>query len=253
MVQTVLYTIISVIIVSLISLVGITTFLFKKDTSRILLLLVSLSVGTLLGGAFLHLLPEAVRELGLGLKVSFLVLAGFLIFFIIERFVHMHHCDLPESQQAHHHAYHLGIMNLVGDGVHNFIDGLVIAGSYLISLPLGIATTIAVVLHEIPQEIADFGVLLYSGMSKKRALFFNFLSATIAIIGAIVGLSIGARSETFSILLLPFAAGGFMYIVGSNLIPELHRECNWKESIWQLLMIIAGIGLMYLLLLLGVK
>ena len=199
-----LYTLVSVIIVSLISLIGVVTLYFKKkDLNKILLFLVSLSVGTLLGGAFLHLLPEAVEHEGFTLLISFAVLAGIVIFFLIEKLVHMHHRTIPESQKrAHHHAYHLGVMNILGDAVHNFTDGLIIAVSYLINIPLGIATTIAVIFHEVPQEIADYGILLYSGMSRKKALFFNFFSATFAILGAIIGLIIGSTSEMFLHLLI---------------------------------------------------
>ena len=135
--------------------------------------------------------------------------------------------------------------------MHNFLDGLIIAGSYLVSIPAGIATTIAVILHEVPQEIADFGVLLYSGLSKTRALLLNFLSATVAIFGAVIGLIIGSGSQDFILSLLPFAAGGFIYIAGSNLIPELHKEYNLKDSFLHLFALILGIGIMVALLFLG--
>jgi len=147
-----------------------------------------------------------------------------------------------------HHPTHLAPMNIMGDVLHNFLDGLVIAGSYLVSIPAGIATTVAVVLHEIPQEIADFGVLVYSGMSKMKALFYNFLSASVAIIGAIIGLVLGAQSEMFLEIIIPLAVGGFIYIAGSNLIPELHKESHLKESLFHLSGIVLGIALMFLLL-----
>tara|TARA_Y100000310_G_C20687305_1_gene819908 strand:+ start:2627 stop:3472 length:846 start_codon:yes stop_codon:yes gene_type:complete len=265
------YAIGSVILVSLISLIGLSFLAFPKRQipSNILLLLVSLSVGTLMGGAFLHLLPEAVEANGFDLSISLAVLSGFVVFYILETFVHLHHEDFPiglakkrnkkksikkdthshaENSHAirhhHHHAYHLGIMNLVGDGLHNFIDGLVIAGSYFVSVPIGIATTIAVIMHEVPQELADFGVLLYSGMSRTRALLYNLGSATLAIIGAIVGLIIGNTSEVFVHLLLPFAAGGFIYIAAANLIPELQNESGLKSSSANLFMIVLGIAIM---------
>ena len=212
----------------------------------------SLSAGSLFGDAFIHLLPEAVKENGFTLLVSLSVLGGVLLFFILEKFVHMHHHDIPSAQKStHHHAYHLGVMNLFGDAVHNFIDGLIIAGSFIVSVPVGIATTIAVIFHEIPQEIGDFGVLLYSGMSVKKALWFNFLSALVAIAGAVVGLMIGKSSTTFVQILLPFAVGGFLYIAGSNLIPELHKECGWKESLLHFGAMVLGIVIMVGLLFLG--
>src|SRR3989338_49 len=226
-----IYAIVSVIIVSLVSLAGVLTLSFgEKKLHKFLLILVSLSAGTLLGGAFLHLLPEVVEERGFTLAVSFSALGGVLVFFLIEKWIHDHHCEpMPHEQHSHlHHEphihldkpHHVGTLTLFGDGLHNLLDGLVIAGSYLVSVPAGVATTIAVILHEVPQEIADFGVLLYSGFSKWRALFYNFLSAATAIVGAIIGLILGARSEMFVLLVLPFAAGGFLYIAGSNLIPD---------------------------------
>ena len=252
MVARAVYTIVSVIIVSLVSFIGIVSLLLKKkDLSKILLILVSLSAGTLLGGAFLHLLPEAVEEQGFGLPVSLSALAGVLVFFILEKWIHMQRCEAPQAHTSHAypllhetHKHHLGILTLVGDGMHNFLDGLVIAGSYLVSVPVGIATTIAVVLHEIPQEIADFGVLLYAGFSKAKALLFNFLSAAVAMAGAVAGLLLGARGEAFILFILPFAAGGFIYIAGANLIPELHKECSLKETVWHLLALLLGMSLM---------
>jgi zinc and cadmium transporter len=263
MVSVWFYAIGSVILVSLISLAGLSFFALRKQqiSAKTLLLLVSLSVGTLIGGAFLHLLPEAVEKNGFGIDVSLAVLAGFVVFYILESFVHLHHSDVSGVKKSkkksqkhndnkhalkhhHHHAYHLGIMNLVGDGVHNFIDGLVIAGSYFVSIPVGIATTIAVIVHEIPQEMADFGVLLYSGLSRMRALFYNLGSAVLAIVGAIVGLLIGNESSYLATFLLPFAAGGFIYIAAANLIPELQNERGLKSSVTQLGMIVLGIGLM---------
>jgi len=240
--MVVLETILSVIIVSVVSLVGIFFLLLKKDIlKKTLLFLVSLSAGSLFGGAFLHLLPEVVEGRGFGLAVSLSLLAGVLLFFVIEKVVHWRHCHIPTSSA---HPHHLAPMNLIGDGIHNFIDGLIIAGSYLISFNVGVATTIAVLLHEVPQEVGDFGVLLYAGWSKIKALLFNFLSALMAVIGAIVGLIIGTGSEHFSLLILPFAAGGFIYIAGTDLIPELHKECGAKDTILHLFALLLGIGLM---------
>jgi len=197
----------------------------------------------------LHLLPEAVEEQGFGLPISLSILAGVLIFFILEKFIHTHKCESPHKHEyplLHEpHKHHIGVMNLVGDALHNFLDGLVIAGAYLVNIPLGIATTIAVILHEVPQEVADFGVLLYAGYSKKKALLFNFLSAAVAIVGAVVGLLMGSKGEQFINLILPLAAGGFIYIAGSNLIPELHKECSWKESVWHIVAFVFGIALMF--------
>lgn len=252
MLKVILYTFLSVIIVSLISFVGAITLALKLEKiQNYLLVLVSLSAGSLFGDAFIHLLPQSVEKSGFTLLVSLSVLGGVLLFFILEKLIHVHHQDISDSKKisdlhksTHHHGYHLGIMNLLGDGIHNFIDGLIIAGSFLVSVPIGIATTIAVIFHEIPQEIGDFGVLLYSGISVKKALFFNFLSALTAVLGGIVGIIIGNSSALFVMVLLPFAAGGFLYIAGTNLIPELHKECGWKESILHFGALMLGIGIM---------
>jgi zinc and cadmium transporter len=251
----VIYTILSVILVSLVSLVGIVSLLLKKDLKNYLLILVSLSAGTLFGGAFLHLLPEAVEINGFTVTISLLLLAGVLTFFILEKFIHWRHCHVSEDnhndehtiEHLAHNPSHIAPLNLLGDVIHNLLDGLVIAGSYLVSIPAGLATTVAVILHEVPQEIADFGVLLHSGLSKWKALFYNFLSAAAAILGAVVGLMLSSKSEMFISYILPFAAGGFVYIAGSNLIPELHKKCDFKESFWHFIALFVGIALMYIL------
>lgn len=245
-------TIASVILVSFVSFVGALSLAIKQEKlHNLLLILVSLSAGTLFGGAFLHLLPEAIGDSGLTVTTSLLALSGVVVFFILERFIHYHHhCDSNEAhEQQHPHKvtkpFHIGIINLAGDAIHNLLDGLVIAGSYLVSVPVGIATTVAVILHEVPQELADFGVLLYAGFSKKKALFLNFLSAAVAIVGAVIGLLLGTSSEMFIRIILPFTAGGFLYIAAANLIPELHKECGLRNSIWHVLALLLGIGLMW--------
>jgi len=254
MANIVVYTLLAVFIVSLISFVGVFSLALQRKTlNKILLTLVSLSAGTLFGGALLHLLPEAVEANGFTITISLSVLAGIIVFFIIEKVVHSH---IHKCEHKHHHhglthephKHHIGVMNLVGDGLHNFVDGLIIAGAFLVNIHLGIITTIAVILHEVPQELADFGVLVYSGFSRVKALMFNFLSAAIAIVGALVGLSLGARGEMFVQFILPFAAGGFIYIAGSNLIPELHKKCGLKDTISHLLAMLVGIGIMVALL-----
>ncbi len=210
--------------------------------------LLSLSVGSLLGGVFIHLLPEAMEkanEQQSHLFVPLTVIGGFLLFFLLEKFIHWHHSKKEENKECGHgHAYHLAPINLIGDGIHNFIDGMVIAGSYVISVPVGIASTIAIIFHELPQEIADFGVLLYTGMSKKKALLFNFLSGVTAIIGAIVGLILASKADEFTTFIIPFAAGNFLYIAASNLVPELHRHCKILDSILHVIAIMLGVGIM---------
>lgn len=242
-----LYTLLSVALVSLVSLVGIMVLSLKFDKIRgALIYLVSFSAGALMGDVFLHLLPEAIEEFGFGLSSGLGALSGIVTFLILEKIIHWHH----HHNHIHHHTKRIATMNLMGDGVHNFIDGLIIGASYLVSIPVGIATTIAVILHEIPQEIGDFGVLLHGGFSKRKALFFNFLTALTAVGGALFALLLG-NNGSIERFLIPFAAGGFVYIAGSDLIPELHKDdFKLSRSVKQLMVFILGICVMMALLLL---
>jgi len=234
-------------VISLISLVGAATLSINKTKLRaILIFMVSFAVGGLFGDAFIHLLPQAFEVLGANLKTSLYILAGIFIFFILEKFIRWRHCHIPTSKE---HIHPVATLNIIGDGVHNMLDGMIVAGSFAVSVPIGIATTLAVILHEIPQEIGDFGILIHSGMPAKKALFFNFLSALTAIIGAIAALLMESRIKGFSNYLLPITAGGFLYIGGSDLIPELHKEDHVRisTSLAQLAAIMLGIGIMALL------
>ncbi|OIP81849.1 ZIP family metal transporter [Candidatus Peregrinibacteria bacterium CG22_combo_CG10-13_8_21_14_all_44_10] len=240
-----LYTLSSVLGVSVISVIGIVVVLInKKRLDSILTLLISFSAGALLGGAMLHLLPEAIEKDGFSLSITGYVLCGMIIFFILEKIVHWRHCHHISCEG---HPHHLGVMNLVGDAVHNAIDGAVIAGSFMASPELGITTTLAVILHEIPQEIGDFGVLLYAGYKPKKAVMYNLLSASFAIVGAVAALLLGSQITHFTEIIIPLTAGGFIYIASADLIPELHKEVKVSKSIAQLAMILVGIGLMAIL------
>ena len=217
MIQIWSYSIASVIIVSLISVVGILALAIKEKLLKdILIYFVSFSAGALFGDVFIHLLPETIEEYGFGLNISLAILAGIAISFLLEKIICWRHCHLPINKN---HVHRFAYMNLFGDFFHNLLDGLSIAISYLINIPVGIATTIAVILHEIPQEIGDFGVLLHGGFSKKKAIIYNFLTATSAIIGAFIGLTLNLYIQNISSFLIPFAAGNFIYIAGSDLIP----------------------------------
>ena len=244
-----LYSLVSVIVVSLISLVGVLVFSLKEENlKKILLYLVSFSAGGLFGHAFIHMIPEAVGENGFGLQVSLYILIGIVTSFIMEKFLQWRHCHIPTSEE---HPHSFAYMNLFGDAVHNFIDGLIIGGSYLANIPLGIATTLAVVFHEIPQEIGDFGVLIYGGFNKSKAIFFNFSTALTAIFGAIVALSVGFLIQDFIPFLIPFAAGNFIYIAGSDLIPELRKEePRFLKSALQLASFVLGVLILFSLVLL---
>ncbi len=237
-----IYALVSVLIVSMVSLIGVFTLsMNRKMLTKTLFFLVSFSAGALLGDAFIHLLPEASRQFGFGLNISLYVLLGIMVFFVLEKFIHWRHCHIPTSKE---HPHPFVFMNLVGDALHNFIDGLIIGASYLISIPVGIATTIAVVLHEIPQEIGEFGVLLHGGFTKKKALLFNFLTALTAVAGTVIALLLGSRFENEMAFLLPLTAGGFIYIAGSDLIPELQKEVAPSKSMLQLVGIVLGILVM---------
>lgn len=239
-----LYTIASVIIVSLISFSGLFALSLKELILRkYLFVLVALAVGALFGDAFIHLVPESFEKLGDGPFAGILIILGILLFFVLEKYFHWHHHEDDEGA-----VHHTGKMILVSDGMHNFIDGVIVAASYLSGIGVGIATTVAIILHEIPQEIGDFGILLHSGYTVKKALFYNFLSALLAVLGAIVALVLHGVAETAVSWLIPIAAGGFIYIAGSDLVPELHKTKNLRHSLAQFGAIILGVAAMIILL-----
>jgi zinc and cadmium transporter len=240
---------ISVFVVSLISLIGILTlWLNDKNLRKILLYLVSFSAGSLFGNAFVHLIPEAIEQNEFAASASILIIIGILFSFVVERFLQWRHCHIPTSSE---HPHSFAYMNLFGDAIHNLIDGLIIGGSYLVGIQIGVATTLAVVFHEIPQELGDFGVLVYGGFSKKKALWFNFVTALTAIAGASIAIVLGSLMDGFIPLLIPFAAGNFIYIAGSDLIPEIRKdEPEFRKSALQIVSISLGIAIMVLVLLL---
>ena len=242
-----LYSLISVFAISLVSLIWIVALGVKTEyLKKVLLLLVSFSAWALLGDVFIHLFPEMIRSGSRTIRTSLFVLAGIFFGLFTEKVIHRNHCHMPITKT---HVHPFAIMNLVWDTVHNFIDGLIIGASYLVSIPVGIATSIAVLFHEIPQEIGDFGVLVHGWFSKKKALLINFLTALSAFIGVIIAVLLGSHISHLTSFLVPFAAGSFIYIAGSDLIPELHKH-NWLGQIFgQLIFFLLGIGVMLCLLL----
>lgn len=219
---------------------------FKKEVlDKILIFLVSLSAGALMGGAFLHLLPEASEAMSID-SLFGVFLISFIIFFLIEKILHWRHCHKAECS-----VHSFGYMNLVGDSVHNFIDGLVIASVFMVDIKLGIVTTLAVAIHEIPQEIGDYGVLIYAGFKRKMALILNYVVALTVVLGGIAGYLLFSSLENFLPFLMPFAAGGFVYIAASDLMPEIRKESNLKKSIISFFVFILGITLMYLVKFIG--
>jgi len=229
----------STLLVSGISLIGIFFLSISENLlKKLLLMLVSFASGTLLGGAFLHLIPEALSAESENMFI--VVLAGIVVSFLLEKFLwrHCHERECP----VHVFAY----LSLLGDGIHNFIDGVIIAASFFISVPLGLATTLAVVSHEIPQEIGDFGILVYGGFGKVKALFYNLLSALMAVFGALLMYSFSSYLPSLTYFLV-FAAGSFIYIATTDLIPELHKERDARKSLVQFVLLLSGILLMWVL------
>jgi len=238
------YTLISVALVSLLSLVGIVTLSLRQARLRkILLFLVAFAVGALFGDVFIHLLPESFEKIGANLTSSLLVIVGFLIFYILEKFIRWRHLGSAQTSKVQP----VVTMNIVGDAVHNLIDGMLIAASFMVSVPIGITTTVAIVLHEIPQEIGDFGILVNGGLSVKKALLFNLLAAVMAFLGAAATILIGEQIEDYAVYLLPVTAGGFIYIAGPDLIPELQQEVRISNSVWQFGALLMGVVVMALL------
>jgi zinc and cadmium transporter len=242
-----IYALISVFIVSAISLIGLFTLSMRQDlVKRYVLILVSLAVGALLGDAFIHLIPEALEESSNALLVSMLIITGILLFFVLEKLFHWHHHHGGEKAEAEEFKA-VGRLVLISDSVHNMLDGIIIGVSYLVSVEVGMATTIAVIFHEIPQEIGDFGILLHSGYSVTRALWLNFLSAMLAVAGVVIVFLLGAIAEPVTAWLVPIAAGGFIYIAVADLIPELHKTRNAGQSLLQTTAVLLGIAAMLLL------
>lgn len=226
-------------------MVGIFTLSFKEEIlKKYVFIFISLAVGALLGDAFIHLIPEALQNSSNTNLTGTLIIAGILIFFILEKFLHWHHHG--EDKDAEH-IHPMGQLVLFSDGIHNFIDGIIIGASFILSVPIGIATTIAVILHEIPQEIGDFAVLLHAGYSKSRALWLNFLSALLSIFGLIFIFVLNQTEQFVTLYFLPIAAGGFIYIAVADLIPELQKTKEGKYSLMQLLAVITGVLAMFAL------
>lgn len=235
--------ILAAFLVSLTTLAGIVTLFFtKRFLDNIVSILIALSTGTLLGAAFLDLLPEASEVLEVK-SIFIYLLAGIIVFFLVERLLFWYHCHDGKCDTHKTMPY----MILFGDAVHTFIDGVVLAATFLTDTTLGIAATIAIVLHELPHELSDFFVLIYSGFSRTRALLYNLLVASMHFVGILTTYYFYIRSEEQIAYLLPIAAGGFIYIALADLMPELHKEVNFKKIFLQLVLMFVGIYLITLL------
>ena len=237
-----LYSIISVIIVSLLAFIGIIGLVLKNEIlKKVLIFFVSLSAGSLIGGAFFHLIPEAIEKFSDSITVFVFVLVGFCLFFVLERILRWHHCH-DEHCEVHSH---LGWMNLVGDGFHNLLDGMIIYSAFLMGPALGVPVIISIIIHEVPQEIGDFGVLIYSGFSRIKAIFYNFISALASLIGVFIAYFLCCGNNSVENWILPLAAGGFIYIAASDLVPELHKEKQLLNSIFSFIIFILALVFMW--------
>jgi len=221
---------------SLIAWVGLVTLFFKeKMLKKIILPLVAFSAGALLGGAFLHMIPEAIAELGSSIAVFLWLLLGFTLFLLLEQFIHWHHCHKTPSEHKHPVTY----LILISDGVHNFLGGLAIAGAFIVDIKVGIVTWLACAAHEVPQELGDFGILIHVGWEKCKVLLYNFLSALTIVAGGLIAYFLASRIDVS--FLLPFAAGNFIYIASSDLIPEIKHSDNLKHNLIHFTAFVLGV------------
>ena len=232
------------LLMSAIALTGSITFLFKQKTfERMILPLVALAAGSLIGGAFFHMIPAALSNRHLNeLQVGIWIAVGFTLFFALEQFIHHHHCHRQNSNCQKPLAY----LILIGDGLHNFLGGLAVAGAFLVDIRLGIAAWLAAAAHEVPQELGDFGALVHSGWSKKKALLWNCISALMFPVGGLITCAVSSHINTD--FLIAFAAGNFIYIGASDLIPEVNKARTIPQSIIHFTAFTAG-----LLFLLGIR
>ena len=247
MTPAIIYSFVSILIISCVSLIWVVTlWISTEKLKQILIYFIAFSAGTLMWDAFLHLLWETVEEYWYTESIALYILWGILLWFIIEKIINWNHCHLPITKE---HQHPFAQMNLVGDMVHNFIDWLVVASAFLLSIPVWIATALAVLLHEIPQEIWDFGVLIHWWYTKVKALKLNFLSALTAFVWVLLALILQKYVDDISAFLMPFSAGLFIYIAWTDLIPELHKHPKVSQSLLQALCFVVGIWVMCLLLL----
>jgi zinc and cadmium transporter len=240
---TLLWIVASGLLMSAIALVGSVTLVLPESTLRLLILpLVALAAGSLLGGALFHMIPATVDAVGNQLSVYAWIATGFATFFVLEQFLQWHHCHLTPSEHGEHKTP-LGYLVLVADGLHNFIGGLAVAGSFLIDIRLGVTTWIAAAAHEVPQELGDFGVLVHSGWRTKTALLYNVASALTFLLGGLVAYVLSRGIDvTF---LVPFAAGNFIYIASADLIPEVNKEESLRLGLLHFCAFTAGLLLLF--------
>ena len=231
----------SSILMCILALIGAATLsLSPKALQKLLLPLVALSAGSLLGGAFFHMIPESIAKTGDDLTVYIYVVVGFTFFLLLEQLLHWHHChrEATECKNKKPQTY----LILIGDGIHNFIGGIAVAGTFLIDIRLGIATWLAAAAHEVPQEIGDFAILVHGGWSRKKALLLNLLSASTFLLGGLLAYLFSFSDWIY--YLIPFAAGNFIYIGASDLIPEVNKHRNFSNSILHFICFCTGVSIL---------
>ena len=249
MVSTEFTIILATLTVSLFSLSGIIALSLNHETlHKILFFLIAFSAGTILGASFFDLLPEAVELMPE--SVVFIYIAfGYVSFYILERFIywyhgHGHHSDIEEHEEERA-TMGFAYLNILGDGIHNFIDGMIIATSFTVDFSVGIATTMAVIFHELPQEMGDYGVLVYAGFDRMRALLLNFAAALSVVVGGFAGIFFLGAIDALSGVLISFSAGAFIYLSASELIPELQKEENFWKSLIQFVVFLLGLAVIW--------
>jgi len=224
---------------SAIAMVGSLTLLLEPAVrQRIILPLVALAAGSMIGGAFFHLIPASLRQSGDGLGPWLAVAGGFSLFLLLEQVLHWHQCHRVRGERKQPLTY----LVLIGDGLHNFLGGLAIAGTFLVDIRLGITSWFAAAAHEIPQELGDFGVLVHGGWSTPRALVFNFLSGLTFLLGGLLAYGLSFRIDVT--WLIPFAAGNFLYIGASDLVPEVNRQEDLRSNLLHFLAFVLGLAVL---------
>ncbi len=238
--MAIIYALISVIFVSLLSLLGAVFLVFQRElVHKFITFTLAFSSGVMLGSVFFDLLPES---LGMLPEQTFpLTLLGIICFFALEKLLRWHH-HVPGDHREEEEA--VAYLSLIGDGIHNFVDGVIIGAAYLVSIPIGVTTTLAVIAHEIPHEMSDFTILIHGGFPTAKALWYNLLSALTAVVGALFVLIVTTVFGDLVALLVPFAAGNFLYIASSDLIPELQKKRELPTSVAQILLLIGGVLVM---------
>lgn len=237
--ETLLWIVAGGVAMSVIAMVGSVTLLLKESTlQRLLLPLVAFSAGSLLGGAFFHMIPAAAARMPQEVVLFVWVLLGFSLFFAIEQFLHWHHCHKAAVECRRPLTY----LILIGDGLHNFLGGLAIGGIFLMDIRLGVFAWLAAAAHEVPQELGDFAVLVHGGWRKGQALLYNLFSGLTFLVGGIVAYAASPHIDTS--FLVPFAAGNFIYIGASDLVPEVNKHGDLRANAVHFAAFVVGVALM---------